>query len=192
MESRVYRYIPDGYALGVSLPKNIERYRRALKMTQTTLGKKFGLGQGAISKWEKGQSKPDVNDLPALANALQVTVEDLLAGIDADYDVARLARRRQMSADDVRQELQTLALRLSKTNSINLTASSRSKGADNGKSSTVSQSDDLTRAIAEIRATTGALQHVATSIGRFMRSGPKPSGQNATPSPTRPRRSSSR
>ena len=88
-ESAVYRDIPGGYALVVSLAQNIRRLRRAANLTQTQLGEQLGVGQGAVSKWEKGTTKPDASDLPALARRLGKSLDTVLEGLDAQYDSGR-------------------------------------------------------------------------------------------------------
>ena len=45
-----------------------------------------GIGQGAVSKWERGKAEPSVSELPRIARAVDVTADELLQGIDAQYD----------------------------------------------------------------------------------------------------------
>ena len=87
----LYRSIPIGYPLRVSLAANIAALRRALvpRLTQTDLGDRLGVGQGAVSKWESGLSEPDASTAPRLALALQVTLDRLYEGVATDYDQQR-------------------------------------------------------------------------------------------------------
>jgi len=87
--SDVYASIPAGYTPRVPIGKNIRALRRKADISQTDLGKVVGVKQGAVSKWESDESEPDASDLPALALALNVSLDDLMQGVDAQYDKAR-------------------------------------------------------------------------------------------------------
>lgn len=54
--------------------------RRARGLTQQQLAAELGVTNRAVSKWETGQGLPDIALLPALAAALGITVDELLAG----------------------------------------------------------------------------------------------------------------
>lgn len=54
----------------------IMRLRKGLK--QVELAKQLDMSQQAVSQWESGRSKPPVNILRKLANALEVDVEELI------------------------------------------------------------------------------------------------------------------
>ena len=49
-------------------------------MTQQQLADKLGVTDKAVSKWERGVSYPDITILRELADALGVSVSELLAG----------------------------------------------------------------------------------------------------------------
>lgn len=77
----------DVYALPVTaLGKNIRRLRRAADITQTQVGDLLGVQQGAVSKWEKGESEPAATNLPALAFFLHATLDELLKDVYPEYD----------------------------------------------------------------------------------------------------------
>ena len=58
----------------------ISEKRKALGLTQKELAEKLFLSDKAVSKWERGLSLPDVSVLMPLAQALGVTVTELLEG----------------------------------------------------------------------------------------------------------------
>jgi len=63
----------------------IRRLRQEQKLTQRQLAQKLGVGDKAVSKWERGLGCPDVGLLPALAKALNTGAEQLLRGaLDAN------------------------------------------------------------------------------------------------------------
>ena len=58
--------------------KFISDQRKALGMTQADLGNKLMVTDKAVSKWERGLGFPDINTLEPLAEALQVSVHELM------------------------------------------------------------------------------------------------------------------
>lgn len=60
----------------------IYQKRKALGLTQEELGKKIGVTNKAVSKWEVGETTPDITILEPLAQVLQVSVGELLQGED--------------------------------------------------------------------------------------------------------------
>lgn len=84
----------------LKLSENIVNLRREKKITQEDLADFIGVTKAAVSKWETGQSLPDILILPQLAAYFDVTVDELLgyeaqlnreqiqklyAGLAADY-----------------------------------------------------------------------------------------------------------
>lgn len=59
--------------------KNIVLCRKRLSLTQAGLAEKLNYSDKAVSKWERGESMPDVLTLMQLAQVLGVTVDDLLS-----------------------------------------------------------------------------------------------------------------
>ncbi len=57
--------------------------RQKKGMTQSALAEKLDITPQAISKWERGQSFPDLSRLDDLAKTLEVSVDYLLTGKDA-------------------------------------------------------------------------------------------------------------
>ena len=57
---------------------NIASYRKRMRLTQAGLAQKLNYSDKAVSKWERGESAPDVQTLVQLAELYDVTVNDLL------------------------------------------------------------------------------------------------------------------
>lgn len=56
----------------------IYQKRKSVGLTQDELGKKLGVTNKAVSKWETGETIPEVNVLINLAKVLNVTIDELL------------------------------------------------------------------------------------------------------------------
>ncbi len=52
--------------------------RKELGVTQEQLAQYVGVSKAAVSKWEKGQSYPDITLLPKLATYFNITIDELL------------------------------------------------------------------------------------------------------------------
>ena len=65
------------------LGANIVMYRKRNGLTQAGLAEKLNYSDKAVSKWERGESMPDVLTLVQLAELFEITVNDLLADPDA-------------------------------------------------------------------------------------------------------------
>ena len=63
-----------------SLGKLIAEMRKQKGMTQLELAEKMGVTDKAVSKWERDLACPDIHTLPALADALGLSVDELMQG----------------------------------------------------------------------------------------------------------------
>ena len=77
----------DNYITGTL----IKKLRESRKMTQEELADKVCVSSKAVSKWETGRGFPDIGLIESLAKALDISVIELLSGIDI--------RNRNRSAD---------------------------------------------------------------------------------------------
>ena len=64
--------------LRAQLGANIASYRKRGRMTQVALAEKINFSDKAVSKWERGESIPDLPTIVQLAEVFEVTVNDLL------------------------------------------------------------------------------------------------------------------
>lgn len=71
---------------------NLKRKRRALQLNQTQLAALCNIAQAQISKYEIDKRLPSADSLIALAKGLDCSVDDLLGGMDPEYDQARQNR----------------------------------------------------------------------------------------------------
>ena len=68
----------DADKLKLQIGKNIAAYRKLAGLTQAGLAEKINYSDKAVSKWERGESMPDVTTLVQLAEQFDITVNDLL------------------------------------------------------------------------------------------------------------------
>ena len=68
----------DGEKLKAQIGTNIAAYRKRAGLTQVGLAEKLNYSDKAVSKWERGESVPDVLTLALLAEQFDITVNDLL------------------------------------------------------------------------------------------------------------------
>lgn len=58
--------------------ENIRAYRKKHDLTQEELAERLGVTYQSVSRWENGATYPDLELLPAIAQALSVTADELL------------------------------------------------------------------------------------------------------------------
>ena len=83
----------------MTLGESIYYYRKRSGMSQEALAERVGVSRQAVSRWELGDTTPEVGKLMALAEAFGITTDQLLSGkepetsrlFDADDPPPRLA-----------------------------------------------------------------------------------------------------
>ena len=66
-----------------TIAKNITAYRKAHHDTQADLAEKLNYSDKSVSKWERGESLPDVFILAQIADLYGVTVSNLIGEVEA-------------------------------------------------------------------------------------------------------------
>lgn len=62
----------------ITIGENIKRLRRSKGMTQEELAEILNISNAAVSKWERGDSLPDISMLFPLADYFGVSVDTLM------------------------------------------------------------------------------------------------------------------
>lgn len=74
----------------ITIGENIKRMRRSRNITQEELAELFGVSCTAVSKWERGETYPDITLMFPLANYFEVSVDELMG-----YNSARVEQEIQ-------------------------------------------------------------------------------------------------
>lgn len=61
-----------------NLAGNLVKYRKAVNLTQIEFAEKFNYTDKAVSKWERGESVPDLVVLKQIADFYNVTIDELI------------------------------------------------------------------------------------------------------------------
>lgn len=85
----------------------VAQLRREKGLTQQELADRLGVTNKAVSKWETGEGYPEITMLPALADALGVTADELLRGERA----ARACAPESMAGEEGRESVAGAKLR---------------------------------------------------------------------------------
>ena len=73
----------DAEKLKLQIGANIAAYRKRIGLTQAGLAEKLNYSDKAVSKWERGESVPDVMTLVQLSEQFEISVADLLVDPNA-------------------------------------------------------------------------------------------------------------
>ena len=77
--------------MSVYIGESIRKLRKERELTQEALANFLGISYQSISKWERGDSYPDITLLPSIASFFDVTVDALL-GIDQSKKEDRIQK----------------------------------------------------------------------------------------------------
>ncbi len=91
--------------------ERIRAARKAAKLTQEELGEKLGLSSSAVSYWETGKFIPDAEHLPALAEALNLSLDSLFTGTEKDWKLKPVNFSAERMHTYVKSKAQALGMR---------------------------------------------------------------------------------
>lgn len=74
--------------------KNIKKFRTDKGMTQDGLAEVLNVTRQAVSNWENEKTQPDIETLNSIAEALEVTVEELIYGVAREPVVREIIHER--------------------------------------------------------------------------------------------------
>jgi len=86
------------------LYENLKKYRTLKNLTQEDVANYLNVTPQSVSKWERGESYPDITFLPALANIFETSI-DILIGMDTiraeetRYNIHKVANEHQRAGD---------------------------------------------------------------------------------------------
>jgi len=87
------------------IAENLKALRKAEDMTQEDVAVILGVSPQSVSKWERGDTYPDITFLPSLANLFKTSVDALIGMEKLNDDEARTSvflegQKRQLSGDE--------------------------------------------------------------------------------------------
>lgn len=85
--------------LKITFAQNLIALRKQTKLTQAELAEKINYSDKAVSKWERGESIPDVSVLMTLANLFGVTIDFLVT----KHDNEEIAKEQTAYAAKIRK-----------------------------------------------------------------------------------------
>ncbi len=66
--------------MNVDIAYRLSKLRRERNLSQEALANQLGVSRQAVSKWERAESSPDTDNLIALADLYDMSLDDLLKG----------------------------------------------------------------------------------------------------------------
>ena len=83
--------------------ERIRHFRERAGIEQKELGRKIGISGNTVSNWERGRSRPDINLIPAICEALQISLEDVFGMPDIQNSFLRNSPAEQRLIDKYRR-----------------------------------------------------------------------------------------
>lgn len=62
---------------------NLKFFRKKNGYTQEQIAEKIGVSRQAVAKWERGEALPDIENIVALADIYEVTIDSLVRNVAA-------------------------------------------------------------------------------------------------------------
>ena len=66
------------YMKEINIAKIIHSKRKEFRLTQDDIAGYIGVSKASVSKWETGQSYPDITFLPQLATLFHISIDELM------------------------------------------------------------------------------------------------------------------
>lgn len=66
--------------MNIEVANRLCELRKSKKLSQEQLAEKIGVSRQAVSKWERGEASPDTDNLIALAEIYDVSIDEILTG----------------------------------------------------------------------------------------------------------------
>lgn len=66
--------------MNLKTAERLRYYRKKYNYSQEELAEKIGVSRQAVSKWERGEASPDTDNLIALAEIYQISLDELIKG----------------------------------------------------------------------------------------------------------------
>lgn len=66
--------------MNIEIADRLCELRKNSKLSQEQLAEKLGVSRQAVSKWERGEASPDTDNLIALADVYDVSIDEILTG----------------------------------------------------------------------------------------------------------------
>ncbi len=70
----------------LNIGENIRKHRRNMDITQEQFAEKIGVSFQAVSRWENGNTYPDMELLPAIAKFFDISIDQLMGMPDETYE----------------------------------------------------------------------------------------------------------
>ena len=83
------------------ISKNIIKYRKKMGLTQLELAEKLNYSDKTLSKWERGESMPDIVTLKQLADIFMISVDVLISTEDTIIGFVPVKERKKISKRNI-------------------------------------------------------------------------------------------
>ena len=90
-----------------NIGEKITKLRKETMMSQESLAEKIGVSRQAISKWERDETLPDIQNLIALSNVFGVSVDDIINNTNVNNTNEK---SNQLTKTDLKKKSETLTI----------------------------------------------------------------------------------
>ncbi len=84
--------------MDIKTADRLQELRKSHGYSQEALSEKLGVSRQAVSKWERGESSPDTDNLIALADIYGITLDDILNGEKEMHNVKSAEKKEKKNS----------------------------------------------------------------------------------------------
>lgn len=77
----------------LAISEQLKKYRTERGITQEELSEKLFVSRQAISKWEKGEANPDLENVVKLATIFEVSLDELVIGKEPTVKIVEKSKK---------------------------------------------------------------------------------------------------
>ena len=93
--------------MNIYFGENLKKLRKEKEITQESLADFLGITFQAVSKWERGETYPDITMLPVISRFFNISVDDLL-GINRSLDEQKINEYLDRSILEIEEQIKRL------------------------------------------------------------------------------------
>lgn len=65
---------------------NLKLYRKKFDLTQEQVAERLGVSRQAVAKWERGETLPDIDNIIAMADMYEISIDSLVRNMSSYND----------------------------------------------------------------------------------------------------------
>lgn len=100
--------------MNIEIANRLVQLRKDHNLSQEALAAQLGISRQAVSKWERAEASPDTDNLMALAELYEMTLDDLLNAVNDKYEISTEPAQTETAKKAPKTKRQLLGIKMVK------------------------------------------------------------------------------